>query len=133
MILDTAYRVHAHIEAKADRRHHLQIQPAPIVKTELRPEAGRPAASRTNETPTGCRVRPEYGCGQFHPQIRTEEKGIAVERYSRTPKIPKSLGSIWKPDRSSGEFIDGTPMAPPTPPTPELRVRVPGHSGYPYK
>ena len=78
MILDTAYRVHAHIEAKADRRHHLQIQPAPIVKTELRPEAGRPAASRTNETPTGCRVRPEYGCGQFHPQIRTEEKGIAV-------------------------------------------------------
>ena len=49
-----------------------------------------------------------------------------AERYNRIPKIPKSLGSILKPGRSPGELRDGTPMARPTPPTPELSVRVPG-------
>ena len=78
LILNAAYGVHANIKAHACRGHYHYIQPTPIVERELRPEAGRPAASRTKQTPTRCYVRLDHGCGQFHPQIRTGEKGIAA-------------------------------------------------------
>ena len=77
VILDTAYGVHTDIEAKSDECHQCYLQTTPIVETKFCSQAGKAVSSRMKQAHTGCRVRREYGGGQFQPQIRTVEKGIA--------------------------------------------------------